>query len=639
MNHEKKGPPDIPTLIQNLRRPEKAVVTAGMPYATGPLHIGHLAGTHIPADIYARWLRMVIGSENVLFVCGTDDHGSTSELYAKRAGKTIQNFLAELHSAQYKTFQRYHMSLDVYSGTSRPECFEPFHKPLAQDFFRKLHRAGLLIKKTSKHWFDPGLNRFLQDRFVTGKCPNPKCENLSAYSDECELCGFQYEPQDLINPKSGLSDSTPVLKDSVHWWLDMWKVSEPLRQWVVGSEKLWRQAVFNVCIHSLKPAFLFDKSFEESFKSFKAELPPHKSRYAPGKKIAVQFNDKIEFEKGVQIFREKAIAIQNDDAWAYRSITRDVDWGIALPLDLDADLKGKTLYVWPDSLIAPISFTQVALKAKGIDPELYKKYWKNPKADIYQFLGQDNVYFYTLMQGAMWLGTQSDPYRSPHEGEFQFARNVFGNCHLLVNGEKMSKSRGNNFTGDEMLDDKKYDADQVRYYLALLSLPEKSSNFDFLSFDERNKFLAGPMNASFEKPISACHSKFGGTIPQGVIDPKIQDETQKIVQKYLRSMEKGEYSTLLFLIENYARLVNSQFTQYKPHDDRAPEDSRRNALYSCFYVLKNLLIMLHPFVPATMERLRETLNLPKTIYRIEELGQPIPPGHRLNPQQVYFPPS
>jgi methionyl-tRNA synthetase len=631
------GPPDIPTLLKNVRRPKKAVVTAGMPYATGPLHLGHLAGTHIPADVYARWLRMVIGAENVLFVCGTDDHGSTTELSAIKAGKKVREFLSELRETQHNTLKRYHLSLDVYSGTSFEECYEPFHRDLSQNFLRNLKKNNLLIKKSSRHWYDPKLNRFLQDRFVTGKCPNPKCENLLAYSDECEVCGMQYSPEELQQPKSALSDATPVLKDSTHWWLDMWTVSEPMRKWVLKSEKFWRQAVFNAVISNLKPTFLFDKSHEETFKEFKNTLPPHKSRYAPGKRIAVQFENKVEFEKGKEVFSKHAITVIPDDGWAYRSITRDVEWGIPLPQEWGDEIKGKTLYVWPDSLIAPISFSKVALKKKGLDPELYKDYWCNLDSDIYQFLGQDNVYFYTLMQGGLWLGQQSNPMADPAMGDFQFARNVFGNCHLMVNGEKMSKSRGNFFSGDQMLDEKKYHPDQVRYYLALLSLPEKPSNFDFSNFEERNRFLAGPMNASFEKPISACHSKYEGRVPEGVLDSKIQEETVKIVQKYLRSMERGEFSTLLFLIENYARLVNSQFTQYKPHDDRAPLEQRQNALYSCFAVLKNLVIMLHPFVPDTMEKLRQSLNLPASIYRIEELGKPMEAGHPIGAQQSYFP--
>jgi methionyl-tRNA synthetase len=324
------------------------------------------------------------------------------------------------------------------------------------------------------------------------------------------------------------------------------------------------------------------------------------------------------------------------DGWAHRSITRDVLWGIPLPVDLDADMKGKTLYVWPDSLIAPISFSQVALKKAGKNPSEFERFWKDPESKVYQFLGQDNVYFYVLMQGAMWLGSQADIHRQPIAGEFQLT-DIFGCFHLMVDGEKMSKSRGNFFTGDQLINEMGYDPDQIRYFLALLSLPEKSSNFDFNTLLERNKFLAGPLNAALEKPISAVHSKFEGKIPEGKLLEKVEKETMQIVQRYLKQMEKAEYSTLLFAIENYARLVNSLFVQYKPHDDRAELIGRQDALYSCFYVLKNLMIMLHPFAPATMDKVRMTLNLPESVFSIDELGVAIPAGHVIGEKVQYFP--
>ena len=207
----------------------------------------------------------------------------------------------------------------------------------------------------------------------------------------------------------------------------------------------------------------------------------------------------------------------------------------------------------------------------------------------------------------------------------------------MVNGEKMSKSRGNWITGDQLIDEMGYSADQVRYFLALLSLPVKASNFDFEQFKERNKFLAGPLNAAFEKPISACNSKFGGVIPDGTLLPKVEQDTIKIVAMYLRSMQKGDYSTLLGQVENYARQINSLFTQYKPHDDRAPEQEREDALFSCFYVLKNLMIMLAPFAPHTMEELRLSLNLPDTVWSADELGVAIPAGHKIGEKRTYFP--
>lgn len=631
------GPPpmDVDSIKARISRPKKAIVTAGMPYANGPLHLGHLAGAHIPADVYARWLRMLIGGDNVLYVCGTDDHGSTSELAALQAGIPVQQFLAGIHGRQRETMRRYNVSLDVYSGTSRPECY-PTHSGLSNDIFRKLHRNGMLEKRVSRQWFDPKLGRFLQDRFVRGKCPNLKCENTGAYSDECDACGAKYEASELLEPRSALSDATPELRDTVHWWLNLWEVADELRTWIKSKEGKWRTPVFNEVYNTVLPSLSFDNTHEAHYKEVKATLPAHKSKYAPGKKVQLQFESKAALADGQKLLDDAGIPSALVDGWAHRSISRDVSWGIPLPADLDPDMEGKTLYVWPDSLIAPIAFTQVALAEKGESPSRYAEFWTDPDAKVFQFLGQDNVFFYVLMQGALWLGSQENPHRLPVPGELQLT-DVFGCFHLMVDGEKMSKSKGNFYTGDQLIEEKGYTADQIRYYLALLGLPEKNSSFDFATFEERNRFLAGPMNASFEKPISACHSKFGGIVPEGVLDEKLVQETARLVQRYVKAMEKAEYSTLLYTLENYARTINSLFTQYKPHDDRFPEVERKNALYSCFYVLKNLMIMLYPFVPETMDRLRESLRLPTDVFRVDELGTPIPAGHAIGEQATYFP--
>ncbi|MBC7714162.1 MAG: class I tRNA ligase family protein, partial [Rhizobacter sp.] len=384
--------------------------------------------------------------------------------------------------------------------------------------------------------------------------------------------------------------------------------------------------VFNEVFETVQPAFQFDNTNEPAFKEMRATLPKHKSRYAPGKKVVVQFENLADFNTGKSDLEAQGIACETLSGWAHRSITRDVTWGVSVPADIDPEMVEKTLYVWPDSLIAPISFSKVALAKQGRDPKEWERFWKDPEARIFQFLGQDNVYFYVLMQGAMWIGV-NDNYTMT---------DVYSVFHLLVNGEKMSKSRKNYILADQLTEEMKYDADQVRYFLATLSLAEKQSNFDFETFNERNKFLAGPLNAALEKPIAAAQSKFGGVVPNGKLLEKAEKETMKIVQMYLKNMEKGDHITLLGQIENYARLINSFFVQYKPHDDRHDETERVDALYSCFYILKNLMIMLHPFVPATMEKVRQSLNLPMSVFSIDELGQPIPAGHVIGQKQQFF---
>ncbi|HKU36801.1 MAG TPA: class I tRNA ligase family protein [Polyangiales bacterium] len=628
-------PQSVPEILQQISRPSRAVVTAGMPYANGPLHLGHLAGAHIPADIYARYLKMLLGPDRVLFVCGTDEHGSASEIAAMNAGTPIRDFVDGIHDRQAQTLRRYAIGLDVYSGTSRPDCL-PLQTQLAHDFLRGLQRHGMLEKRTSLQWYDPKLQRFLPDRFVRGKCPNPKCDNTEAHGDECDRCNQPYEPRQLLEPRSVLSGAVPELRPSVHWYLDMWKVAEPLRQLVQSKKQVWRTSVLSLALEYLLPSQRVPREYEQDYRARKASLPPHRQKYARGGELTLQFDDRASFETARSVLQQAGIPSTPVSEWAYRSITRDTSWGIPLPDDVDPELAGRTVYVWPDSLIAPISFTKLALAARGESPEKYREFWTDPSARVVQFLGQDNVFFYVLMQGAMWLGTQADSQRLPIPGELQFT-DIFGCFHLTVGGQKMSKSRGNFYTGDQLLDEKGYDADQLRYYLSLLGLSEKPSDFDFAKLDERNAFLAGPMNAAFERPLSAAHSKFGGKVPAGTLHDKVRDATVRIVQRYVRGMERGEYPGLLFEIETYARQINSLFTQFKPHDDRHPEGARADALFSSFYILKNLAIMLYPFVPSTIERVWSSLNLPRESLRIDELGTGLPAGHAVGTKQVFFP--
>ncbi len=625
-------PTDVPSLLKMHKRPKKVVVTAGMPYANGPLHLGHLAGAHVPADIYGRWMRMLIGQKNVLFVNGNDDHGSTSEVAALKAGKPIREFIDTIHEQQKETLAKYSIQTDIFTGTSRPETY-PTHESYSQDMLRRLFKNGLLEKRTTKQWFDPKMARFLQDRFVRGTCPT--CGNAEAYSDECDACGTQFDPSTLKDPRSQLSDAKPELRETAHWWLDMWKVADPLKTWIESKQKTWRQAVFTEVSNTVLIGCRFENVHEPKYKEIKDSLPKHKSRYVAGKKVECLFDSKADLATAQSALEAEGIPSTPTDNWSRRPITRDVSWGIPVPAELDPDMKGKTLYVWPDSLIAPIVFTQVALKKAGRPADEYKDFWCDPEATVVQFLGQDNVFFYVIMQGSMWLGSQSDIARQPAKGDLQMTE-ILSVYHLMVNGEKMSKSTGNFYTGDQLIE-MGYSADQVRYFLALLSLPVKASNFDFEQFKERNKFLAGPLNAAFEKPISACHSKYGGRVPAGKLIGKAEAETLKIVQMYLRSMQKGDYSTLLGQIENYARQINSLFTQYKPHDDRAPEQERNDALFTCFYVLKNLMIMLAPFVPHTMNELRQSLNLPESVFTADELGTGLPAGHEIHEKRAYFP--
>ncbi len=625
--------PGLAAILGDLDRPRRAVVTAGMPYANGPLHLGHLAGAHVPADIHARWLGMLIGRDNVLFVCGTDDHGSTSEFMAMKAGRDLPSIIAEVHDHQAETLARYAIGLDTYSGTSRPECL-PRHTALCQDVLRQLDRNGLLERRVTQQWYDPEVQRFLSDRLVRGRCPNPKCDNDDAYSDECDRCGHQHDPRELGDPRSAVSDATPELRDSAHLFLDMWPVSELLKTWIESKQDRWRPLVIQQVLDTLRPSLRFARAHEAAYKAI-GGLPAHKRKYAAGGQVVLQFESKADLAAGQAALAAANIATDVVDEWAKRAITRDTPWGVPIPAELLPDGAAKTLYVWPDSLLAPISFSKVALEQAGRDPAEHAAFWHDPDARVYQFIGQDNVYFYVLMQGAMWLGSQADPTRLPVPGERQLTE-VLAVFHLLVDGEKMSKSRGNFVIAKELLD--KYDPDQVRYHLAHLGLADKPSSFEFTKLDERCAFLAARMNSAFERPIAAAISKFDGQVPAGALIDDAEQLTTRMVGRYVKAMPRATYPSLLNELENYARTINSLLTKHKPYDDRLPEGPRRDALFTAFYLLKSLMIMLYPFVPSTMDRVRASLRLPPSVFRVDELGTPIPAGHAVGPVGAYFPP-
>jgi methionyl-tRNA synthetase len=238
---------------------------------------------------------MYVGNDNVLFVCGTDDHGSTSEVAAHKAGKPVRQFIDEIHALQKDTMERYRIGLDVYSGTSSPDNY-PTHEAVCQDMLRKLYQNEMLEKVRSLQWYDPKMGQFLADRYVIGECP--RCGHARAYSDECDSCGANYDAEELINPVSTVSGDTPELRETDHWWLDMWKVLDTLKGWVESKSRTWRKLVYNEVMGQVTPSIVFSNQFEETFKEQKPSMPSCKSRYAPGKRIVVAFDNLEDLAKG-----------------------------------------------------------------------------------------------------------------------------------------------------------------------------------------------------------------------------------------------------------------------------------------------------------------------------------------------------
>ena len=620
--------------------PKRVVITAGMPYANGPIHLGHLAGAFVPADIFARWWRMVVGDEHVLFVSGSDDHGVTSVMRAADEHLPINEYIQHIRTAHLDTFRRYHISLNHYGSTSDAQHLKS-HTGLCQDFFTGLKHQQLLSVRSTQQWFDKSRQLFLPDRLVVGTCP--VCGDDGAYSQECDRCGAQYSPEELVDPVSSLSGRMPILRETRHLWLDMYPLAPVImRHLATMGRKTYQKSVLAELLSDIAPGLSFCKHSSQQlvdqrhymqYQGLLSQLGKHKQRFGAHHKVSLEFCSYDDLAHAETLFRTAEIPYELNHSWSQRSMSRDVSWGLRLPTGLgldDAELDHKTIYVWPESLIAPVSFTEQALRLTASAPSVtYKDYWYAQDAVRHQFIGIDNVYFYGVMQTALWLAQRADPYDlTKSDAELQLSQ-IHTFFHLQVSGHKMSKSRGNFFTADQVLTDDGRASDQMRYFLAFLSLKQKPANFDIKLCQQRSDFLAGPLNAAIEKPLSAARKQFGGRVPDGQLLPKVVRETEKILKITVTMMPQSKYPQFLLAVENYARLINSLFAIYKPHDDRYPAAARRDALYSCFFILKNLVILLAPFAPGVMDELRQSLALDKTIYAFSELAVPMSPGHQI----------
>lgn len=664
--------PKIADILSRLPRLPKVVITSGMPYINGDLHLGHLAGAFVPADIYARWWRTVIGAQNVLYVSGTDDHGVTAQGAAQKKGYSPEQLVQTVHAAHRRTLKSYDISLNTYASTSDPKHL-PDHTAQCHYFIEALKIMGQLRLESSQLYYDREKKCFLPDRWVRGTCPS--CGYEDAYSHDCERCGAYYEPSELKNPRSTLSSTTPLLRSTRHLLWDFSEFAQPLWELFEGSRRDLPGVVFKQLTAEVAPRLEISSSSDQAWKERAGEvrklLPRHKlfpSRRGGGGGVLqfAQFGDR---DKAATILKSEGIDSTVVQSWSRRTLSRDTPWGVKLPEWLEfteEERSQKSFYVWPDSLIAPLSFSVRALTERATEDaakskvagskspstsrsELpatcsgeYHEYWCDEAAGRFQFIGVDNLYFYGVMQSALCLADaearrSSSEFRGVCPGPWQMSR-LHTRFHLQVKGEKMSKSRGNFYTADELLE-KGYTSDQIRYFLATLSLREKPSNWDDATFTRRNEFLAGPMNAALEKPFSAVHRHFNGEIPQGQILDKAYRATEKVMEQYVKLMPHTQYPQFLGAVENYARIINSIFNTHKPHDDRFPLPDRLDGLYTSFYILKNLLIWLYPFAPCVMERLRGALALPLSVYSIDELGVALPAGHRVGPVCEFFPPA
>ncbi|MBQ9639625.1 MAG: methionine--tRNA ligase [Bacteroidales bacterium] len=513
---------------------KRYTITSALPYANGPVHIGHLAGVYIPADIYARYLRSA--GEEVLFIGGSDEHGVPITIKARKEGCTPQDIVDRYHAIIRDSFAELGISFDIYSRTS---CAEHHHT--AADFFTRLHDKGSFIEKTSQQYYDEEAGQFLADRYITGTCPH--CGNEHAYGDQCEACGTSLAATDLINPKSTLSGNPPVLRETKHWYLPLDQDEPWLRRWILeGHKEDWKSNVYGQC-----------KSWID------AGLQP-------------------------------------------RAVTRDLDWGVKVPL---TNAEGKVLYVWFDAPIGYISFTK---QLKGND---WEKWWKDKDTKLVHFIGKDNIVFHCIIFPAMLHA----------DGSYIMPDNVPANEFLNLEGDKISTSRNWAVWLHEYLRDFAGKQDVLRYTLCANAPETKDNDFTWRDFQlKNNSELVAILGNFVNRTVVLTHKFFDGHVPaQGELsdlDRETLAELATYPERIGRSIETYRFREALSEMMNLARLGNKYLTETEPWKI-AKTDLQRAAtvLNISLQICANLAILCEPFLPFTAEKLRVMLAMEQLPWR------------------------
>lgn len=608
--------------------PKRAVITGGMPYGNKQLHFGHVGGVFVFADVYARFLRDRIGSENVIFVSGTDCYGSPiAESYRKlieeQGGSgTIEDFVRSNHEAQKKTLEDYGISLNLF-GASRLGRTAEVHNKVSDWFIRKLYENGHLQKITSAQFYDEKAGTYLNGRQVVGKCPVQGCQSEKGYADECDL-GHQYMPKDLIDPKSTLTGETPVMRDAANWYFKLTDHYDILREYAADlrHRENVRQVVHKTISEFLEPPVIYIMNdFREKYEELKSSLAKHELVEEPKKtSFTIVFDDLTDREKSCEVLSSAGVRFRTGKTLVPFRLTGNIEWGVPAPV-----LEGEdplTVWVWPESLWAPISFTQAYLESIGHNAEEWKNYWCSKDAQVYQFIGQDNIYFYGVAEMAMFMALQGRENLScdPAEGELQLPILV-ANHHILFLDKKASSSGAvKPPMAAELLD--YYTAEQLRMHFLSLGLGMRSVSFQPKPLNPNAKDDEGDpvvkegflLSNVFNRIIRTCfydaQKYLYGKMPVGKVDDDILAESEKAVLEYERFMYKFEFHQVTYVLDSYIRKASKYMAKAKAEADRADDNElRKKWLVNVFHMIKTAAVLLHPIAPVGTEMVRDYLNI------------------------------
>ncbi|HET8837651.1 MAG TPA: methionine--tRNA ligase [Flavobacteriaceae bacterium] len=543
--------------------PKRFTITAALPYTNGPIHIGHLAGVYIPADIYARYLRLQ--GKEVAFVCGSDEHGVPITIKAKKEGISPQDVVDKYHKIIKQSFADFGISFDNYSRTTAQ-----IHHETASEFFKELYEKEKFIEETTEQLYDQEANQFLADRFVTGTCP--KCGNEEAYGDQCEKCGSSLNATDLINPKSAITGAVPTLKKTKHWFLPLNEYEAWLREWILkGHKNDWKPNVYG------------------------------------------QVKSWI------------------DDGLRPRAVTRDLDWGIPVPL---RGAEGKVMYVWFDAPIGYISSTKEWAKREGKN---WEPFWKDPETKLVHFIGKDNIVFHCIIFPAMLKA----------EGNYILPDNVPANEFLNLEGQKLSTSKNWAVWLHEYLEDFPNQQDVLRYVLTANAPETKDNDFTWNDFQARNNNELVAILGNFINRVTVLtHKYYDGKVPEpnefSELDLQTLSELKSYPEKIASSIERYRFREAQGELMNVARLGNKYLADEEPWKKiKTDEDRVKTIMYIGLQIAASLSILSEPFLPFTSEKLKHTLNVTpgevegswSAIFKNPNL---LIPGHQINKSELLF---
>ncbi|MCD6087971.1 MAG: methionine--tRNA ligase [Candidatus Hydrothermae bacterium] len=535
---------------------KRTLVTSALPYANGPIHIGHLAGAYLPADIYTRYKRLK--GEDVIHICGTDEHGVAITIAAEKEGVTPRELADRYYEIIKKGFEGLGIIFDNFSRTSKP-----VHHRVSREFFLRIYEKGYIERKDTEQFYCPKCKRFLPDRYVIGTCPY--CGNPSARGDQCEACGRWLEPVQLINPRCAICGSIPELRKTFHYYFKLGMLEERLRSWL-EEKKDWKANVRNTALSWVK--------------------------------------------EGLQD----------------RAITRDLEWGVKVPLE---EAEGKVLYVWFDAPIGYISSTIEWAEMKG-DPDLWKKYWLDPETYLVHFIGKDNIVFHAIVWPAMLMA----------HGDFVLPSQIPANEFLNLMGDKISTSRGWALWVHELLEE--FPPDYIRFGIASILPETKDADFDLREFRVRvNSELADNIGNFVNRTLSFIKNYMRDRIPHrrefGPQEKELLSKIEKTADEIAGYLESFQMRKALRAVLDLSTLGNQYFDGKKPWATRKnDEEETARTLYTCTLLVKSLSVLMEPFLPFSAEKIRNMLGIEEKLSWEDAKSTEIPSGAPLGELKILY---